>query len=100
MAKFPPLPETDLAEIHNPNTRENAISETGVAYWGSNWREVRKLYTAAQLRARDLEIWRMAMEEAAAHCIKVGIRAFSPMQDDGARECAAAIRALPEPGHE
>ena len=81
MAKFPPLPEPDIEG-----------SEPGIGDFSG--------YTATQLRARDLEIWRMAMEEAAAHCNKVGIRAFSPMQDDGARECAAAIRALPEPGHE
>lgn len=80
MAKFPPLPEPD-----------------GIIVVGT-----RALhgFTATQLRARDLEIWRLAMEEAASHCIKVGIRAFSPMQDDGARECAAAIRAIPTPGHE
>ena len=100
MAKLPPLPETDLAEIHNPNTRENAISETGVAYWGSNWREVRKLYTATQLRARDLEIWRMAMEAAAAECASRSVRMATDLQERGARECESGIRALPEPSHE
>ena len=82
MAKFPPLPEPDT-HCWDDDTQKDCWS-----------------HSPNQLRARDLEIWRMAMEEAAAHCIKVGIRAFSPMQDDGARECAAAIRALPEPGHE
>ena len=46
-----PLPERTLAEIHNPATGERELSETGTAYYGSNWREVRKLYTADDMRA-------------------------------------------------
>jgi hypothetical protein len=33
--QLPPLPDTGLAEIHNPNTNERDLSETGVAYYGS-----------------------------------------------------------------
>ena len=45
-----PLPERTLAEIHNPATGERELSETGAAYYGGNWREVRKLYTADDMR--------------------------------------------------
>jgi hypothetical protein len=46
-----PLPDTTLAEIRNDAINQARLSETGTAYWGSNWREVRKLYTAAEMHA-------------------------------------------------
>ena len=46
-----PLPDTTLAEIRNDAINQSRLSETGTAYWGSNWREVRKLYTAAEMQA-------------------------------------------------
>ena len=67
-----PLPERTLAEIHNPATGERELSETGAAYYGGNWREVRKLYTAddmrdygRQERAAERERWRNAIDALA-----------------------------------
>ena len=48
---LPPLPDVELAEIRNDSINKTRLSETGAHYWGSNWREVRKLYTAEQMRA-------------------------------------------------
>jgi hypothetical protein len=49
--KMPPLPETTLAEVRNNFLKESRLSETGAAYWGRNWHEVRKFYTADQMHA-------------------------------------------------
>jgi hypothetical protein len=48
---LPPLPDVELAEIRNDSINKTRLSETGAHYWGSNWREVRKLYTAEQMHA-------------------------------------------------
>lgn len=77
MAKFPPLP---------------AHPDCHVMRWTES--ELRAI------RARDLEIWRMAMEAAAAECASRAVRMATDLQERGARECEHAIRALPEPGHE
>lgn len=51
---LPPLPDVELAEIRNDSINKTRLSETGAHYWGSNWREVRKLYTAEQMQAYAL----------------------------------------------
>ena len=81
MAKFPPLPEPDIEG-----------SEPGIGDFSG--------YTTDQLRARDLEIWRMAMQEAAKACEFNAQRWLHSKGGYAAHECAAAIRALPEPSHE
>lgn len=62
------LPQSTLAEIRNPYTLETALSETGTAYYGSNWFEVRKLYTADQLRAYAAEQVAAERERCAKLC--------------------------------
>lgn len=47
-----------------------------------------------KLRARDLEIWRMAMEAAAEEA------ELQSMPVQARVACGRAIRALPEPSHE
>jgi hypothetical protein len=47
---LPPLPNACMAEIRNASLNQTRLSETGTAYWGSNWVEVRKLFTADQMR--------------------------------------------------
>lgn len=56
-----PLPDTELSEVRYDALNLSQLSKTGTAYWGSNWREVRKLYTAEKLRA-----YALAEVEAAA----------------------------------
>ena len=63
-----PLPERTLAEIHNPATGERELSETGAAYYGSNWREVRKLYTADDMRAYALAEVQRAVGAMMSRC--------------------------------
>lgn len=45
----PPLPTDCITEIRNDSLNRNKLSDTGTAYFGSNWREIRKLYTADQV---------------------------------------------------
>jgi hypothetical protein len=59
---LPPLPDVELAEIRNDSINKTRLSETGAHYWGSNWREVRKLYTAEQMR--DYALAAVAQAEA------------------------------------
>ncbi len=59
---LPPLPDVELAEIRNDSINKTRLSETGAHYWGSNWREVRKLYTAEQMR--DYALAAVAQSEA------------------------------------
>ena len=88
MAKFPPLPEpVDLLQVMWCGDREFL-------------RPVGDYVTTDQLRARDLEVWRMAMQEAAKACEFNAQRWLHSKGGYAAHECAAAIRALPEPGHE
>jgi hypothetical protein len=63
-----PLPERTLAEIHNPATGESELSETGTAYYGSNWREVRKLYTVEDMRAYALQESQRVMGYMLSRC--------------------------------
>ena len=85
MAKFPPLPEPEALGMD----------------FDKGWDGVRAYgFTAEQMRARDLEIWRMAMEAAAAECASRAVRMATDLQERGARECEHAIRALPEPSHQ
>jgi hypothetical protein len=46
---LPDLPEPELAEVHNSRTGERELSTHGAAYYGSNWRVERWLYTADQM---------------------------------------------------
>jgi len=64
--KLGPLPDTQLYEIHNAALNQARLSATGVAYYGSNWREVRKLYTAEQMRAYALRERAAEREKCAA----------------------------------
>ena len=58
-----------------------------------------------KLRARDLEIWRMAMEAAADVCEQLSWPGrnhsdYIQGQNDQSDKAATAIRALPEPSHD
>ena len=93
MAKFPPLPDTIYG----------LFFESGDAFDGdATYQEFvdERGYTATQLRARDLEIWRMATQEAKKVCELQASIQDSEQRAVVAHCCAAAIRALPEPGHE
>ena len=79
------------------------------AMLGDDWAD---LFTADQLRARDLEIVRLVLEAAASECraielaawreYKIGRRtnAHTEGRSDGAGECAAVIKALEFTHHE
>ena len=94
MAKFPPLPEPYAI---------NVIEYSGIAITKT---EEEALFTADQLLAYALEIWRMAMEAAATTCDDKERRKWEILRGGGQLEgigpldCAAAIRSLPEPSHE
>lgn len=85
MAKFPPLPRP-AAHIDLGDDSEDVFTDT-------------------QLRARDLEIWRMAMEAAANACEQLAWPGrnhsdYIQGQNDQSDKAATAIRALPEPSHD
>ena len=93
MAKFPPLPDTPYSLYYEWPDDEDGYGGSEVI--GEDG------YTAHQLRARDLEIWRMAMEAAASVCTQSDEDGEGPdCWDWHAKDYAAAIRTLPEPVHE
>ena len=81
MAKFPPLPEPDT-HCWDDDTQKDCWS-----------------HSPNQLRARDLEIWRMAMEEAAKACDSFG-ESLDPHKWPSCVAASEFIRALPEPSHD
>lgn len=87
MAKFPPLPEPDT-HCWDDDTQKDCWS-----------------HSPNQLRARDLEIWRMVLEAAADVCEQLAWPGrnhsdYIQGQNDLSDKAATAIRALPEPVHE
>lgn len=97
MAKFPPLPDTPYSLYYEWPDDEDGYGGSEVI--GEDG------YTAHQLRARDLEIWRMAMEAAADVCEQLAWPGrnhsdYIQGQNDLSDKAATAIRALPEPSHQ
>jgi hypothetical protein len=85
-----PLPNACLAEIFNAPLNQTRLSETGTAYWGSNWVEVRKLFTADQMRAYASAAVAAERERCAALCQSKS--ANGNFRADTRDECAALIR--------
>ena len=62
---LPDLPEPELAEVHNSRTGERELSTHGAAYYGSNWRVERWLYTADQMHTYAADCVRAALAHPA-----------------------------------
>lgn len=95
--KLGPLPDRTLAEIRNDFINQNRLSETGPDYWGSNWYEVRKLYTADDMRAYAAQ--EVAKEQERCAKLEAWLQWCLDNCDDSpehnfGREATESIRAL------